>query len=272
MRAGSEHRAYVRDRSLLGPGVDGRRASVESQLGTGDRPAHQCRRVQFGSEGGRLEDADHGEPLPADQHPGPWPRAAETEPLGRRRTEDGRRVAAGGGVQPDPAGDLGRHGGRQILTYGVGGQTARLHLGDLVAAVHLRPLDRTDRGDRLHRADPADHRLGVLGQLGGVTGHRRPGGDGQQIGAQGGECAVEPGARRGRDPHDPDHRRDADGDAERGQERPQRSGPQAHRPHLDDVPGAQPGRSQHAGGGGVERPRTPGHRRVHRCRSRGGGH
>ncbi|CAM5278017.1 hypothetical protein STANM309S_04739 [Streptomyces tanashiensis] len=87
------------------------------------------------------------------------------------------------------------------------------------------------------RADALDHRHRVLGQ-GDLLAVGVPAGLGrQQVGAEAVEAAHQVGAAGGRQTDDRDHRRDADGDPERGQDHPGTAGAQADGSGAQDVTG-----------------------------------
>ena len=90
-----------------------------------------------------------------------------------------------------------------------------------------RRLERRRRARRLDRADPPDHPERVVRE-GGVVAHERLARrHGEHVGAQPVEDGQERRPAAVRDGEDRDHRRDADGDAHRGERRPQLAGRQA---------------------------------------------
>src|SRR5690606_20912249 len=97
-------------------------------------------------------------------------------------------------------------------------------------------------GDGGDGGDLTDHGLGLGGQVRGVAEQGPAGRDGEQVGAEGGQPAVQVLPAGGGDADDAEHGGDADGDAERRQEDPQRPGAQAGAAGAQDVGGA------HAGG------------------------
>ena len=125
------HRAHVQRRR--------RRRRVE-ELG-GDRVADQRRRVDVGGQRRRLEDADHGEPLPAEPHPRRRVEGVDRR-AGRRRRRRARRSAAGRRVVEEPA--VGELAADRVEHVDVGGDhddAAGDGLVDEVGAPHRR-VDR----------------------------------------------------------------------------------------------------------------------------------
>ena len=133
---------------------------------------------------------------------------------------DGVEHADVGGDDGDPAGDL--VGDEVVATHGLG------HVGD--------------PGRRRHRADPGRRRPCRFGQRGRLPEGRGARGDAQQVGAEGVELGHHVGPARRRDPDDGDHRRDPDGDAERGQRGARAAGAQADRADAQQVGEPQPAR------------------------------
>ena len=83
------------------------------------------------------------------------------------------------------------------------------------------------------------------------------------------ELPVEVGPARRGDADHRDHRGDADRDAQRGQERPQRPGPQPDAADPQHVPRPQPGRASAAGqADGHAHARPPAPSRIRTCRGR----
>jgi hypothetical protein len=98
-------------------------------------------------------------------------------------------------------------------------------------------VDRPRGGHRGDRTDAGDHRFGLGGQF-GVRALDRPSRcDGQHVGAQRFQLAMQLLAGRGRDAHHGDHGGDADRDAQRGQQCAGGPSAQPRRADTDDIAG-----------------------------------
>ena len=106
------------------------------------------------------------------------------------------------------------------------------------------------RRHALDRADPADHRDGLVRQRGVLAEERLAGRDGQQVRADPVQLGEQRRAARLGDPEDGDHRGDPDRDPERGQPRTEparlrghgrRCGPDRARPTRPPATGAERG-------------------------------
>jgi hypothetical protein len=132
----------------------------------------------------------------------------------------------------------------------------------VVVAVPAGVRDQPGRGDRVDRRDLADHADGLAGEVGVRAEEVLAPTDGEQVGAQRGYLPVEVLAARRRDADDGDHGGDADGDAERGEGDPQRTGPQAGATHPEGVDRPEPGWRQRSPRRTVGRRRHEGRGRV----------
>src|SRR6266487_4186826 len=236
------------DLAGAGANVDGARVAAEVKVGVGGGESDKDGGVDLGCENGGLEYASHIEPLAANPDPLAEPDPINAQPYRGRRAKHGDRFAGSGGVQVTAASDAGAHRPRQAQGRGLHGDRVGVDLGDQRTAVHIR----CHCPGILHlrdRFDPADHPGGGLGQLGWLTEHGLPVGDGQQVRAQFADLGQQPCLRGGRKPEHRHDRRHADGDPQRRQHGAQLAGPQSYGGHPGHVRRAQAPDGWHVGNG-----------------------
>ena len=83
------------------------------------------------------QDADHGEPVPADPHLGGVGQVVDAEQAGRLGAQDDRRVAGGGRVEEGAVGHAGAQGGGQGRVGGGQRDAVGVDGGDEGGAVHV---------------------------------------------------------------------------------------------------------------------------------------
>ena len=87
--------------------------AIEGEVLLGDGEADEGHGVQLGQQRHGAQDADDGEPVPADPHLGGRGEVADAEEDGGLGAEDDRGVASGGGVEERAVGECGAEGGGQ---------------------------------------------------------------------------------------------------------------------------------------------------------------
>ena len=121
--------------------------AVEAEVLLGDGEADEGHAVHLGDQLDRVEDADHGEPVPADPDLGGVGQVVDAEQAGGLGAEDHRRVAGGGGVEEGAVGQAGAEGGGQGGVGGGQGDAVGVDGGDERVAVHVGVGDGADLGD-----------------------------------------------------------------------------------------------------------------------------
>ena len=178
----------------------------------------------------------------------PW--LGDAEAFGRDMAEHDRGVAAGRRVEPAALGDLAAQYAEQVGRRRLDPDPARIVLVDLLGAAYGR-VQVGGGAHLLDALDPADHPHRTLREMYLLSGEHRLAGRGhQEVGAQLVQFPQELGLAGGGDADHRDHRRDADGDAQRGEHDAHRAAAQARRADVEDVPGAgRPRRLRAAPGG-----------------------
>ena len=127
--------------------------AVEGEVVLGDGEADEGHAVDLGDQFDRFEDADHGEPVPADPYLGRVGQVVDAEQAGRFGAQHHRRVVGGGGVEEGAVGQAGAQGGGQGGVGGGQGDAIGVDGGDERVAVHVGAGDGGDLGHVGDRCD-----------------------------------------------------------------------------------------------------------------------
>ena len=231
------HRAYL--------GVHGAEEqlggmAVETEVLLGDGKADEGHRVHLGDQQHGIQDADDGEPVPADPHLRRVGQVLDAEQAGRLGPEDDRREVGRRRVQKGAVRDGGPEGGRQGGVGGAERDAVGVDARHKSGAVHVGIGDGADLGHVRDRPDARHHAFGGGGQLGLLTEGGAGGLDGEEV-AELPELVEQTGLRRLGDAEHADDRRDADADPEGGQHRSHPPAAQPEAPDAEQVPAGQPG-------------------------------
>ena len=129
------------------------RVTVEAEVLLGDGETDEGHAVHLADQLHRVQDADHGEPVPADPDLGGIGQVVDAEQAGRLGAEHDGGVAGRRRVEEGAMGDGGAQGGGQ---GGVGrgqGYAAGVDGGHEGVAVHVGVGDGADLGDVGDRPD-----------------------------------------------------------------------------------------------------------------------
>ena len=227
---------HARDDRRVGAQVQRARRSLGAELAHRGVVAHQHRAVELGSELDGGHDPHHRPPASGDVDQ--RARTVDAQLCAAAAPEDDRPGAGRRGVEEAPADHRAAQGLQQARVGRVDRDAAGLLRVDAVAAAHGR-VQRAHRVDALDAAHAPQRLRGALGQRRVVAAERLPRRGGEQVRAQPIELLQQPRARGLREPEHGDHARDADGDPERRQDRPQAPRAQARRPRrAADRPGS----------------------------------
>jgi hypothetical protein len=180
---GGQQGVHGADLVVVGAQVDGGGVAAVLQVGAGGGVADEDCGVDFGGEGGGLEDAGEVEPHAAGPDPLAGPDAVDAQPRGGGGAEHRDRLAEGGGVEVGALGERGADRGGQPEAGRIDGQGVGVDGGDERAAVGAGARDGADVLHGVDAGQPGDHAGGGGVQFGGAAGDGLPVLHGQQVGA-----------------------------------------------------------------------------------------